>query len=66
MLLVAKPWQRAALAVVVVVGGLSMIPVGIMLGHYDVSVGGALILAVAGRISFVTLRARRAEKDASQ
>lgn len=65
MLLVAKPWQRAAIAVVVVAGGLAMIPAGIVLGHYDMSLGGALMLAVVARVSYVALRARRAGKDAS-
>ncbi len=43
-----------------------MVPVGIMLGHDEMSLGGALILAVVGRIGFATLRARRADKDVSR
>jgi hypothetical protein len=65
MRLVTKPWQRAAIAVVVATGTLAMIPAGIVLGHYDMSLGGALILAVVARISLAALRARRAGKNAS-
>jgi hypothetical protein len=66
MLFAARPWQRAAIAGVLVAGGLAMIPVGIVLGHYDMSLGGALILAMVARIIVVALRARRAGKEASQ
>jgi len=36
-----------------------------VLGHYDMSLGSALILAVVARISLAALRARRAGKNAS-
>jgi hypothetical protein len=65
MLLVTKPWQRTAIAVVVATGALVMIPAGIVLGHYDMSLGGGLILAVVARISLAALRARRARTNAS-
>jgi hypothetical protein len=66
MLLVAKPWQRAAIAVVVAAGALAMIPAGIVLGHPDMIVAGVLIVAVAARISLVMLRERRTGTDASR
>jgi hypothetical protein len=66
MLFVTKPWQRAAIAVVAAVGALAMIPTGIMLGHYEMSLGGALIFALVVRISLVALRAQRAGKAASR
>jgi hypothetical protein len=66
IMLVTKPWQRVAIAAVVVAGGLAMVPAGIVLGHYGMSLGGALILAVAARIGFSALRARLAGKAASE
>jgi hypothetical protein len=66
MLFAAKPWQQAAIVVAVAVGGLAMIPAGIVLGHYEMSLGGILLLAVAASITRVMLRERRNEKDASR
>jgi hypothetical protein len=66
VLFVAKPWQRVAIVVVAAVGGLAMIPAGIVLGHYDMSLGGALILVLVASVARAMLRARRAGKDASQ
>jgi hypothetical protein len=66
MLFAVKPWQRAAIVVAVAVGGLAMIPAGIVLGHYDMSLGGVLLLTVVASISHVMLRERRKEKDVSR
>ena len=66
MLFATKPWQRVAIALVAAVGALAMIPAGIMLGRYEMSLGGALIFALVVRISLVTLRAQRAGKATSR
>jgi hypothetical protein len=66
MLFVTKPWQRAVIAAVVALGALAMIPAGILLGHYEMSLGGALVFALVVRISLEALRARRAGKAASR
>lgn len=66
MLFVTKPWQRTVIAVTVAGGGFAMIPAGIVLGHYDMSLAGALILGVTGRTILAMLRARRAAKSASR
>lgn len=43
-----------------------MIPLGIVLGRYETSAGGLLILVVAARFALLTLRERRAERNAGE
>ena len=66
LMFMTRPWQRAVAIVTLAGGGLAMIPAGLVLGHYGMSLTGVLILAVTGRMVLAMRRARRAARAAGR
>jgi hypothetical protein len=56
-LIYAKPWQRAAIAAVVIAGGAALVTAGILTGHVVLTVIGGLVLLGTGNAVVQVLRA---------
>jgi hypothetical protein len=58
-LVYAKPWQRALIAVGVIVGGALLLAAGVLTGHVVMAVIGGVLVLGTGNACVQVMRARR-------
>ena len=62
-LMYAKPWQRALIAVAVIVGAAALTAAGVVTGHVTMTVIGSLLLLGTGNACLQIIRARHGSSD---